>query len=104
MDEKNIANPFSRLSLYIILSGWIGFAVYVFIFFFGMEGQDSEMFLSHFLSPEENGLRFRALVFFSPFITTVIGFLVNEREKFFRHSMSAEQSYRDLFENANDAI
>jgi PAS domain S-box-containing protein len=91
---------FSKLALYIILAGWAGFAVYVTLFL----NNNSHSFLKHFLSPEHNGIRFRALVFFLPFISMVISFLVNEREKFLRKTFISESKYKDLFENANDPI
>jgi PAS domain S-box-containing protein len=92
---------FSSLALYIILAGWTGFAIYVALVFGSSEGQS---FIDHFLSTEHHGIKFRALVFFLPFICTVIGFLVNEREKYLRKTALSEKKYRDLFENANDPI
>jgi PAS domain S-box-containing protein len=95
---------FSTLSLYIMASGWVGLAVYVFLFFFVLDVDDGNSFLKHFLSTEQDGMKFRALVFFTPFISTVIGFLVNEREKFYQRSLGSKARYHDLFEHANDAI
>jgi PAS domain S-box-containing protein len=94
----------SLQAIFILAGGWVGFAVYIFIFFFAMDGAEGHSFIEHFLSPEHSGIRFRALVFFAPFITTVIGFLVNEREKFLTRTVVSESKYRDLFQNANDPI
>lgn len=94
---------FSALSFYIIITGWLGFAVYAFIFFMLNDGS-SEPFLKHFLSLEHQGIRFRAFIFCVPFLSILIGYLINEREKHFRKTLVTQEKYIDLFENANDPI
>jgi two-component sensor histidine kinase len=86
---------FSMLAIYIILSGWVGIAVY---FFLLLEIREAPQILSHFLSTEHSGIRFRALVFFAPFISTVIGFLVNERERFIRKTMASGEKLDSMNE------
>lgn len=95
---------FSRLAIYIIITGWLGFAVYAFIFFIMLNDGNSEPFLKHFLSLEHNGIRFRAIIFCVPFLSMLIGFLINEREKLFGKTLATHRKYIDLFENANDPI
>lgn len=95
---------FSRLALYIIAAGWVGFVVYLGLFFLVLDPGVTDSLIKHFLSYEHSAIRYRALVFFLPLICTVIGFLVNEREKAYGKTILSEQRYRDLFENANDPI
>jgi signal transduction histidine kinase len=87
LDEKR-SGFFSRLSFYIVIMGWIGALVYVIILF---DTEGGGQALEHFLSTEHSGIRFRALIFFAPFITTVIGFLLNEREKFLRKTVASQE-------------
>jgi len=101
---SQVGNSFSKLAFYIISAGWLSFVIYVLLYIFVLDSSGGENFFKYFLSVESGGVRFRALIFFSPFITTVAGYLVNEREKFLRSTFNSEERYRDLFDNANDAI
>jgi HD-GYP domain-containing protein (c-di-GMP phosphodiesterase class II) len=86
---------YSRLSLYIMSAGWAGAAIYLFFMF---DFDESGKILKHFLSTESSGVRFRALVFFTPLITTIIAYLVHERDKFLRRTLASKeelQSYNE---------
>jgi PAS domain S-box-containing protein len=98
------SKSFSALAIYIIITGWLGFAVYTFIFFFMLNDGNGESFVKHFLSLEHQGIRFRALVFCVPLLSMLVGYLINEREKLFRKALDSQKKYLDLFENANDPI
>jgi PAS domain S-box-containing protein len=85
--EKHIdehSGKFSRVALYIVLSGWIGLFIYIFTI---LDTQENVRLIEHFLSTEREGIRFRALLLFAPFILTVLGFLVSEREKLLRRAI-----------------
>jgi PAS domain S-box-containing protein len=83
----------SRLSFYIMIAGWMGFGVYVLLF---VEFNSASVFIEHFLKPDHEGIRFRALVFFSPLISMVVGFLVNEREKLMRETFASSRRVSKL--------
>jgi putative nucleotidyltransferase with HDIG domain len=86
---------YSRLSLYIMLAGWAGAVIYLFFMFDVDEGGQ---IIQHFLSTESSGVRFRALIFFTPLITTIIAYLIHERDKFLRRTVDAKeelQSYNE---------
>ncbi len=70
---------FSRLSLYILIFGWGSFVLYVFLL---VKPEDIPSFIKHFLSFELDGIKFRALILFSPLFFTIISFLMNERDKY----------------------
>jgi putative nucleotidyltransferase with HDIG domain len=80
-------SEFVKLPLFIFLIGW-GVAVIYFSVLF--EFGEGAMFIKHFLSIENSGVKFRALIFFAPFITTVIAFLINEREKFLKKTLASQ--------------
>jgi putative nucleotidyltransferase with HDIG domain len=78
-----------------MIAGWIGVVIY---FFFMVDIDERGKILDHFLSTESSGIRFRALVFFTPLITTVIAYLVNERDKFLRRIIESKdelQAYNE---------
>ncbi len=77
---KNVAVPgLSKLALYISLSGWLILVVYVFT---SIERESfSFQIIYDFISPEEQGIRFRALMLFGPLITSILGYFLNEKAK-----------------------
>jgi diguanylate cyclase (GGDEF)-like protein/PAS domain S-box-containing protein len=99
---SELSGAFSRLSLYIILSGWLSFGVYAFIAFSHLDSLNGELLLNHFFSTEQSGIRFRAFVFFSPLITTIIGFLVNEKEKLLKEALFSKRSLAMMTEEMLD--
>ena len=100
MRDKEITAGFkseilSRLALYIALSGWLMLGLYVLIIN-EYTGFSPEL-VKHFISTEQSGIRFRALILLAPFILTVIGYLVNERAKLLGKTLIAERELRILF-------
>jgi diguanylate cyclase (GGDEF)-like protein/PAS domain S-box-containing protein len=81
---------FSRLAVYMILGGWLIFGAYILALFQTADIPDARAFLDHFLFPEHKGLRFQALVLFAPLLATLIGVLLNEKEKLLRKTLSSE--------------
>jgi PAS domain S-box-containing protein len=90
----------SRLALYVSFSGWVILVIYV-LTFLEYEGF-SFRFIEHFLSVEQNAIKFRALILVAPFISTVLGYLVHERSKILKDISVLQEKYRDLYENAPD--
>jgi putative nucleotidyltransferase with HDIG domain len=86
----------SRLAIYTVILAWIILGLYIFAITHD-EGVTFR-FVRFFLSFEESGVRFRALILLAPFILTVISFLINERAKLFHKAVLAESEIRSLFE------
>jgi putative nucleotidyltransferase with HDIG domain len=98
----------SRLAIYTVLLAWIilGFTIYL----FSRQEGSSFRLVQYFLSTDEAGVRFRALILLAPFVLTVISYLINERAKLFQKTLVAESELRSLakelvlaFANALDA-
>ncbi len=70
-----------KLPVYIMVAGWLSLAIYVMA---SLESFGSTQFVEHFLSPDRSGIRFRALILFAPFISTIAGYMVHERERLMR--------------------
>ncbi|MCK4910573.1 MAG: HD domain-containing protein [Thermodesulfovibrionales bacterium] len=83
---------FTGLAQYIVLIGLIGTLIYIFVSY---ESQGASEFLKHFLSTENMGIRFRALILFTPLITMAIAYLVHEREKYLDKVMVSEDELRE---------
>jgi len=102
------ARTLTRLAGYTVLLAWIVLGITILLF-----TQDEGVTLrivKYFLSPEESGLRFRALILLAPFILTAISYLINERAKLYQSAIRAESELRELldslvvaFANALDA-
>ncbi len=102
------AKMLTRLAAYTVVLAWVILGTIIFIL-----GQDEGATLNivkYFLSPEDSGLRFRALMLLAPLILTAIGFLINERAKLYQKTVYAEGELRLLlnslvvaFANALDA-
>lgn len=91
-DKSNKYIP--RISLYVMMLGWVGAFVYTVML---LEYYSFQEILEHFLSTEHSGIRFRAFIFFSPMIATALGYLIYEREKV----MDEIRSAREEAEKAN---
>jgi len=85
----------SRLAFYIVLIGWSMLGIYVFVLN-EYEGLSPKI-IEHFISVEESGIRFRALILFAPLMLTVIAYLINERAKLYKKTVVAERELRLLF-------
>lgn len=69
----------SRLATYTVILAWIILGLY--IYNITQEQGFTITVLQHFLSIEQNGIKFHALILLAPFILTVISHLINERTK-----------------------
>jgi putative nucleotidyltransferase with HDIG domain len=88
MDQKDIkTKALPGLAWYVVLIGCVGTLIYIYASY---ESLGANEFLKHFLSTENNGIRFRALILFTPLITIAIGYLVHEREKFMNKVFASE--------------
>jgi diguanylate cyclase (GGDEF)-like protein/PAS domain S-box-containing protein len=102
-----LRGSFSRLAIYMILGGWLIFGAYVFALFQTTDIPDARAFLDHFLFPGHTGLRFQALVLFAPLLATLIGVLLNEKEKLLRKTLSSEERLHRMneqIENYNRSL
>jgi HD-GYP domain-containing protein (c-di-GMP phosphodiesterase class II) len=88
---KNKKMSLSGLSQYVVLAGLIGTLLFIYVSY---EQQGAAEFLKHFLSTENMGIRFRALILFTPLITIAIAYLVNEREKYLYKVMVSEEELK----------
>ena len=72
--HPHISSRFSTLAIFITVLGWAAFFAYVFEL---VSVSDLATFLNTSMSTEGNGIRYRALLFLTPVIFTVIGYLAN---------------------------
>ncbi len=85
----------SRLAIYVVLITWIILGIYILLF---TQGEGATLHIvQFFLSTEDSGVRFRALILLAPFALTVISYLINERAKLFQKTIVAEGELRSLF-------
>jgi putative nucleotidyltransferase with HDIG domain len=98
----------SRLAIYTVLVAWIILGITVIIF--TQDKGATLRIVQYFLSTDDAGVRFRALILLAPFVLTVISYLINERAKLFQKTLVAEDELRSLvkelvlaFANALDA-
>jgi putative nucleotidyltransferase with HDIG domain len=85
----------SRLAVYTVLVAWIILGVSILLF--TQEKGATLRIVQFFLSTEDSGVKFRALILLAPFTLTVISYLVNERAKLFQKTLLAEGELRTLF-------
>jgi len=89
----------SKLAIAVTLSGWL--LLIAFLFYVNVEhGAQTVRYIFHPRSSHE--LLFHVVVFLAPLISTIMGFLVNERTKFFEAIKESEEKYHDFYENAPD--
>jgi len=91
----------SKLPLYIVFAGWLGLGIYLMI---SIEAGGQGTIMDHFLSPDRSGIRFRALVLFAPFLSTIIGYMVYLREKFIDSLESANKQLEEHLEEREELI
>ncbi len=87
----------SKLSLYVMVFGWLALAVYLQLF---GNFTDFSSFVKHFLAPDQEGIKYRALLFFTPLFFTVISYLIHEKEKF----MLKVIEYQAELQNTNHSL
>src|SRR5512135_2322998 len=107
--SENLASAkmLTRLAGYTVVLAWVILGAIIIL------SQDEGVtpnIVKYFLSPEDSGMRFRALMLLAPLILTAIGFLINERAKLYQKTVYAEGELRLLlnslvvaFANALDA-
>jgi putative nucleotidyltransferase with HDIG domain len=102
------ASVLSRLAVYTVLLAWIILGITILIF--TQDKGATLRIVQFFLSTDDSGVRFRALILLAPFVLTVISYLINERAKLFQKTLLAEGELRALvkelvlaFANALDA-
>lgn len=78
-------NLLPRLAIYIVLLAWIILGLYIadITEHIGL----STSIIRYFLSTEESGVKFRALILLAPFVLTVVSYLINERAKLFKQTI-----------------
>ncbi|MDH5769640.1 MAG: PAS domain S-box protein, partial [Nitrospirota bacterium] len=92
----------SKLTIAIILWGWLLFVAWIVYDY--AEYQD-RMIIHIFLSSYSlEHVTFYILIILMPFVYTVIGYLVNESEKFLERIKESEEKYRSLVESTEDSI
>jgi putative nucleotidyltransferase with HDIG domain len=98
-----------RLSIYVVIIAWIMLGLY----FFAVtraEYSSATRIVQYFLSPEQLGIKFRALILLAPLILTIVSYLIYDRANLYLKSITAEHQLRLLrddliiaFANALDA-
>lgn len=115
MDSSKSSNEYeheheilSRLAIYTVILAWIILGLYIYAIPKD-EGLTPKV-IKYFLSIEQSGIKFRALILLAPLALTIISYLINERAKFFKKTALAEKELRSLvdeliiaFANAIDA-
>ena len=82
----------SRAAVYIVLLAWVFLGLYI-VLITQHEGLDGDI-LKYFISIEQSGIKFRALLLLGPFFLTVVAYLINEKTKFFQKTLLAEEELR----------
>lgn len=98
----------SRLAIYTVILAWIILGLYIYAIP-KHEGLTPKV-IKYFLSIEQSGIKFRALILLAPLVLTIISYLINERAKLFKKTILGEKKLRSLldeliiaFANAIDA-
>lgn len=96
----------SRLSLYVVILAWIVLLVYL----YAVTARETATIFQFFLSTDQLGIKFRALILLAPLILTAISYLINDRARLLLKSLTAEKNLTILcddlivaFANAIDA-
>jgi diguanylate cyclase (GGDEF)-like protein len=79
-----------RIAFYVVVLAWVLLGVYILSLFKGFNYD----ILSYFLSREQSGIKFRALILLGPFVLTVIGYLINQKAKLLEKVLVAESELR----------
>jgi diguanylate cyclase (GGDEF)-like protein len=86
----------SRLAIYIVLLAWIILGLYI-AYITEQEGLTSAI-VKYFLSTEQSGIKFRALILLAPFVLTVISYLINERAKLLKKTLGLNEQLEQKVE------
>ncbi len=82
----------SRAAVYIVLLAWAFLGLY--LFFITQQQDLGTEVLDYFVSLEQSGIRYRALLLLAPFVLTVMAYLINEKTKLFHKTLLAEEALR----------
>jgi PAS domain S-box-containing protein len=96
-----INSGYSSLAIVIMVLGWVAFFTYIFVL---VNVSDFGAFLETSLSPDSEGIRYRALLFFTPLIFTVIGYLVNKNDRSFRRILAYQDKLVELAQNLDQRV
>ena len=92
----------SRLAVYMVLLAWGLLSIYL------LSLTDGRLFepkvFRYFLSLDQSGIRFRALMLVGPFLLTVMGFLLNQSAKLSKKKSMAEKELRVLLNDIISAL
>jgi diguanylate cyclase (GGDEF)-like protein len=76
-ENESAYKMLSRMAAYIVILGWAILGLYI-VSVTRNEGPGVDI-LKYFLSTEQSGIKFRALMLLGPFVLTVIAYLVKQR-------------------------
>jgi diguanylate cyclase (GGDEF)-like protein len=85
-------NTLSRIAIYSVLLSWVLLGLYVSTVTWH-EGLNLDV-LKYFVSVEQSGIRFRALVLLAPFFLTVMAYLINKEARLLHQTLLAEKELR----------
>jgi predicted signal transduction protein with EAL and GGDEF domain len=92
----------ARLATYIILLAWIILGFYIVDAI--REGGVASEIAQYFLSLEDSGVKFRALILLAPFILTVMGYLINERSQLLKKTIGLNKELEQKIERLRHLI
>jgi predicted signal transduction protein with EAL and GGDEF domain len=76
-ENESAYKMLSRMAAYIVILGWTLLGLYIFTV--AQNERPGVDILKYFLSTEQSGIRFRALMLLGPFLLTVIAYLIKRR-------------------------
>ena len=92
----------SRLAIYLVLLAWLLLSIYILSITSGnLFG--SGMF-RYFLSLDQSGIKFRALMLLGPLLLSVMGYLINQSAKLSKKNSLAEKELRTLLNDIISAL
>ena len=78
--------------MYIVLLAWAFLGIYIFLI--TQRGDLGAEVLKYFISLEQSGIRYRALLLLGPFVLTVMAYLISEKTKLFHKTLLTEEELR----------
>lgn len=89
----NVKSGYSSIAILVISLGWVAFFTYIFML---VDASDLPSFVEASLSPDRDGIRYRALLFFTPLIFTIIGYLINRNDKSYRQALAYQEKLEEI--------
>lgn len=99
--SPNISSGYSKLAIFIMLLGWLSFFTYIFVL---VDVSDFNLLLESSLSTDSEGIRYRALLFFTPLIFTILGYLVNKIDATFRKTIAYHAQLKKLTDTLENKV